>query len=48
MGEISYRTATEADFPVIMEMYELLNAYFYQMGYRLPHPENVGQVEGLV
>ncbi len=50
MGEItngctiSTRTATEADFPVIMEMYELLNAYFYQMGYRLPHPENVGQV----
>jgi ribosomal protein S18 acetylase RimI-like enzyme len=40
---ISTRTATEADFPVIMGMYELLNAYFYQMGYRLPHPENVGQ-----
>jgi ribosomal protein S18 acetylase RimI-like enzyme len=44
MNEITYRTATEADFPVIMGMYELLNAYFYQMGYRLPHPENVGQV----
>jgi ribosomal protein S18 acetylase RimI-like enzyme len=41
---ISTRTAAEADFPVIMGMYELLNAYFYQMGYRLPHPENVGQV----
>jgi ribosomal protein S18 acetylase RimI-like enzyme len=44
LSALSTRTATEADFPVVMEMYELLNAYFYQMGYHLPHPENVGQV----
>jgi ribosomal protein S18 acetylase RimI-like enzyme len=44
MSAVSYRTATEADFPVITEMYALLNTYFYQMGYRLPHPENVGEV----
>ncbi len=44
MSKITFRTATEADFPVITEMYELLNAYFYQMGYHLPHPENVGRV----
>lgn len=44
MSEISYRTVEEADFPVIMEMYALLNNYFYKVGYRLPHPEDVGQV----
>ena len=44
MSAVSYRTATEADFPIITEMYALLNTYFYQMGYRLPHPENVGDV----
>ncbi len=42
--EITYRTAAEADFPLLAEMYARLNAYFYGMGYRLPHPENVGQV----
>jgi ribosomal protein S18 acetylase RimI-like enzyme len=44
MSTVSYRSATEADFPVITEMYALLNTYFYQMGYRLPHPENVGEL----
>jgi len=44
MSSVSYRTATEADFPIITEMYTQLNTYFYQMGYRLPHPENVGEV----
>lgn len=44
MSEISYRTVEEADFPVIKEMYALLNNYFYKVGYRLPHPEDVGQV----
>lgn len=44
MSAVSYRTATEVDFSVITEMYSLLNTYFYQMGYRLPHPENVGEV----
>ncbi len=41
---LTYRTATEADFPTLAAMYARLNAYFYEMGYRLPHPENVGQV----
>jgi ribosomal protein S18 acetylase RimI-like enzyme len=40
----AYRTVREDDFPIIMEMYTLLNTYFYRMGYRLPHPENVGEV----
>ncbi len=42
--QVNYRLVTDADFPVIMEMYTYLNTYFYEMGYRLPHPENVGQV----
>ncbi len=41
---LTYRTAAEADFPTLAAMYARLNAYFYEMGYRLPHPENVGQV----
>jgi ribosomal protein S18 acetylase RimI-like enzyme len=41
---VSYREATEADFPVIQRMYEQLNSFFYQVGYRLPHPDNVGEI----
>ncbi len=41
---VTYRTIVEADFPVIKDMYAYLNEYFYKMGYRLPHPENVGDV----
>ncbi|GAB4523899.1 MAG: hypothetical protein Fur0018_07000 [Anaerolineales bacterium] len=41
---LTYRTAVESDFPTLVEMYAQLNTYFYGMGYRLPHPENVGQV----
>lgn len=41
---VEYRLVVEADFPIIMDMYTKLNGYFYAMGYRLPHPENVGQV----
>ena len=44
MSEVSYRTVVEADFPVLKEMYTLLNNFFYSAGYRLPHPENVGDV----
>lgn len=44
MTGVSYRLATEDDFPILMEMYSRLNTFFYQVGYRLPHPENVGQV----
>lgn len=40
----TYRLVTESDLPIIQDMYTKLNAYFYKMGYRLPHSENVGQV----
>ena len=43
-SQVSYRDAVEADFPVITAMYTQLNQFFYTAGYRLPHPENVGQV----
>jgi len=39
-----YRTVREDDFPTLVEFYNQLNTYFYRMGYRLPHPENVGDV----
>jgi len=41
---VTYRLATEEDFPVLKEYYRKLNEFFYQVGYRLPHPENVGEV----
>jgi ribosomal protein S18 acetylase RimI-like enzyme len=41
---ITYRVVTEADFPIIKEMYTELNKFFYTAGYRLPHPENVGDI----
>ncbi len=44
MSSVSYRTVAESDLPVLLEFYENLNTYFYSMGYRLPHPENVGEV----
>ncbi len=40
---ISFRPAEAADFPRLAEMFERLNAYYYQVGYRLPQPEDVGQ-----
>jgi len=41
--QVNYRFATQADFPALVEMYHLLNAYYYDVGYRMPHPENVGE-----
>jgi len=41
---VDYRLVREDDFPIIKEMYTKLNSYFYKLGYRLPHPENVGDV----
>lgn len=41
---VKYRLAAENDFPVLKVFYEQLNTYFYQVGYRLPHPENLGEV----
>jgi ribosomal protein S18 acetylase RimI-like enzyme len=42
--QVDYRLASEADFPILMAMYAQLNTFFYRVGYRLPHPEDVGQV----
>lgn len=39
-----YREATPEDFPTVVAMYTKLNEHFYKLGYRLPHPEDVGQV----
>jgi len=41
--EINYRLTTEADLPIIRDMYIKLNDFFYEMGYQLPQPEDVGQ-----
>jgi ribosomal protein S18 acetylase RimI-like enzyme len=43
LNDITYRPATEADFPQLAAMYAKLNAYFYEVGYLLPRPENVGE-----
>jgi ribosomal protein S18 acetylase RimI-like enzyme len=43
-SQVAYRLVREEDFPVIREMYTRLNQVFYRMGYRLPHPDNVGEV----
>ena len=42
--QVKYRPAVEADYPTLMRMYGLLNEFFYKVGYRLPHPDNVGEV----
>ena len=41
---VSYRMVKEDDFPVLVEMFTQLNSYFYRVGYRLPQPEDVGQI----
>ena len=43
MAEAIYRIAREDDFPRLIEMYAKLNGFFYQVGYRLPHPEDPGK-----
>jgi ribosomal protein S18 acetylase RimI-like enzyme len=43
MSNVTYRTVRAEDLPVLAEMYAELNSYFYTVGYRLPHPENVGE-----
>lgn len=43
-SSVNYRTVEETDLPIIKGMYVQLNGYFYKLGYRLPHPENVGEV----
>ncbi|MFC2055029.1 GNAT family N-acetyltransferase [Chloroflexota bacterium] len=43
-NQILFRQVKDTDLTIIMAMYTELNSYFYKLGYRLPHPENVGQV----
>jgi ribosomal protein S18 acetylase RimI-like enzyme len=40
----TYRLVREEDFPTLKEMYSQLNNFFYRVGYRLPHPQDVGDV----
>ena len=42
--QVHYRESTPEDYPTLKEMYNELNTFFYSAGYRLPHPENVGEV----
>ncbi len=44
MSEVKYRLVREEDYPILMNMYSKLNSFFYQVGYRLPHPEDVSQI----
>ena len=44
MTEVTFRTVNEDDYPRLIEMYTELNSFFYQVGYRLPHPEEPGKV----
>jgi ribosomal protein S18 acetylase RimI-like enzyme len=44
MSDVSYREVQESDFPIIVEMFTTLNNYFYQIGYRLPNPQNAGEL----
>lgn len=44
MSMVTYREIREEDFPFVVKMYNDLHAYFYQVGYRLPEVENVGQL----
>lgn len=44
MSEVTYRQVIEDDLPILKDMYVQLNNYFYSVGYRLPHPEDVGQL----
>lgn len=40
---VHYRPATEVDYPIIKEMYVLLNDHFYKTGYHLPQPDDIGE-----
>jgi RimJ/RimL family protein N-acetyltransferase len=44
MSEVIYREAIENDFPIMKQYYTKLNSHFHQFGYRLPVPENVGEI----
>ncbi len=43
MSEISYRLATEEDFPIMKSFYEKLDAHFRTLDLALPQAEDVGQ-----
>jgi len=41
---VIFREANPEDFPTLINWYAQLNTYFYELEYRLPQPENVGQI----
>ena len=43
MSEITYRVATEDDFPIVKKYYSKLDGLFRQLGLLLPEPDDVGQ-----
>lgn len=43
MSDITYRVATEEDFPIVTEFYMKLDSLFRELDLRLPKPDNVGQ-----
>ena len=43
MSDITYRVATEDDFPIVKKYYAYLDGLFRQLGLLLPKPEDVGQ-----
>ena len=43
MSQITYRVATEDDFPIVKKYYAKLDALFRQLGLILPEPDDVGQ-----
>jgi ribosomal protein S18 acetylase RimI-like enzyme len=43
VANLVFRSANEDDLPTLAEKYNLLNENYYNFGYLLPHPENVGE-----
>ena len=43
MSDITYRVATEDDFPIVKKYYANLDGLFRQLGLLLPEPDDVGQ-----
>ena len=43
MSDITYRVATEDDFPIVKKYYAHLDGLFRQLGLLLPEPDDVGQ-----
>ncbi len=44
MTKVNYRTGTEKDFPAVAEMYLQLDAFYRELTYNWPQPEDVADV----